>query len=53
MLIGLAALAASTAFGAVWDRHGSTVAFAASGALALAAAVALVVRVPRHPLEGA
>jgi MFS family permease len=52
VLIGLAALGSSTAFGAVWDRHGSTVAFAASGAVALAAAVTLVVRVPRHPLEG-
>jgi MFS family permease len=51
MLIGLAALAASTAFGAVWDRHGSTVAFAASGALALAAAVALVVLLPGRPQE--
>jgi len=53
MIVGLAALAASTAFGAVWDRHGSTVAFAASGALAVVAAVALVALVPRHPLGGA
>jgi MFS family permease len=53
MLVGLAALASSTAFGAIWDRHGSAVAFAASGALALAAAVTLLVRVPRHPPEGA
>jgi MFS family permease len=53
LLIGLAALAASTAFGAVWDQFGSTLAFAASGALALAAAATLLVRVPRHPLEGA
>ena len=49
MLIGLSALAASTAFGAAWDRFGGAVAFGASGALALAAAVALVALVPRHP----
>lgn len=53
MLIGLAALAASTTFGVVWDRYGGAVAFAASGALALAAAVTLVARVPRRPQEGA
>lgn len=46
MLIGLAALAASTTFGLVWDRLGGTVAFGLSGALALIAAVTLMRRVP-------
>ncbi len=49
LVIGLAALAASTAFGAVWDGFGSEVAFAASGALALVAALLLVVRLPAWP----
>jgi MFS family permease len=53
MLIGLAALAASTTFGLVWDRLGSIVAFAGSGAFALVAAVTLLVRVPAHPRESA
>ncbi len=48
MLIGLAALAASTAFGVVWDLYGSVAAFAGSGAFALVAAVALVALVPRR-----
>lgn len=48
MLAGLAALAASTAFGAVWDRLGSAVAFAGSGAIALVAAGVLLARVPRR-----
>jgi MFS family permease len=45
-LAGLGALAASTAFGAAWDRFGDALAFAASGALALVAAGALLVLVP-------
>jgi MFS family permease len=47
MLVGVAALAASTAFGAVWDRFGGTVAFAGSGAVALVAAGALLLLVPK------
>jgi MFS family permease len=47
MLVGLAALLSSTAFGLVWDRLGSAAAFAGSGALALLAAVALLVLVPQ------
>ena len=46
MVIGLAALASSTAFGAVWDRFGSAPAFVGSAAFALVAAVALRVLVP-------
>ncbi|MGC4115780.1 MAG: MFS transporter [Myxococcales bacterium] len=46
LVIGLAALASSTAFGAVWDRFGSVAAFAGSGAFALLAAAALLVLVP-------
>lgn len=49
LLVGLAALAASTAFGAVWDRLGSAAAFGASGAFALLAAVTLLLLVPRAP----
>jgi predicted MFS family arabinose efflux permease len=48
MLVGFAALAASTAFGAVWDRFGSAVAFAGSGAFALLAAALLLARVARR-----
>jgi MFS family permease len=48
MLIGFAALAASTAFGLVWDRLGSVTAFAGSGAFALLAAAALLAIVPRR-----
>ena len=48
MLIGLAALAASTAFGVVWDRFGSAVAFAGSGAVALLAAGTLLAIVPKR-----
>ena len=48
MLAGLAALAASTTFGAVWDRFGDAVAFAGSGAVALVAAGVLLARVPRR-----
>lgn len=46
MLIGFAALAASTTFGAVWDRLGSAVAFTGSGAVALVAAGVLLAVVP-------
>jgi MFS family permease len=46
MLIGFAALAASTTFGAVWDRFGSVPAFAGSGTFALVAALTLIMRVP-------
>jgi MFS family permease len=48
MALGLAALAASTTFGAVWDRWGGAVAFAGSGALALLAAGALLALVPER-----
>jgi len=48
MLVGFVALAASTAFGAVWDRFGSVPAFLGSGAFALVAAVALLALVPRE-----
>lgn len=50
---GLAALAASTTFGVVRDPYGSAVAFAASGVLALAAAVTRVACAPGRPEEGA
>ncbi len=46
LAVGVAALAASVAFGAVWDVFGSAAAFAGSGAVALAAAVILFVLVP-------
>ena len=48
MAIGLAALAASTAFGFAWDRFGSAAAFAGSGAVALVAAGVLLAVVPRN-----
>jgi MFS family permease len=48
MLIGLAALGSSTAFGFVWDRFGSEAAFTGSGAFAVVAAAALVALVPRR-----
>lgn len=47
LLVGSAALLAGTAFGAVWDRFGSLAAFAGSGAVALVAALALLLLVPR------
>lgn len=47
MLVGLAALAASTTFGLVWDAAGGVVAFAGSGAFALLAAGVLLWVVPR------
>ena len=46
MAMGLSALLASTAFGAVWDRWGSGAAFAGSGAFALVAAVTLFLLLP-------
>jgi MFS family permease len=46
VLVGLAALASSTGFGAAWDRFGDAAAFAGSGALALLAAAALLALVP-------
>jgi MFS family permease len=48
MAIGLASLAASTAFGVVWDALGAALAFAGSGALALIAAAVLLAMVPRR-----
>ncbi|RJO66304.1 MAG: MFS transporter [Myxococcales bacterium] len=48
MLIGFAALAASTLFGVVWDQFGSVAAFAGSGAFALLAAATLLAVVPRR-----
>ena len=48
LAIGLSALAASTAFGVVWDRFGSVAAFAGSGAFALLAAGVLLWVVPRR-----
>jgi MFS family permease len=50
MVIGLATLVASTAFGAVWDRWGSVAAFAGSASFALAAAAVLLGLVPEEPL---
>lgn len=49
MLIGFAALLASTAFGAVWDRWGSVAAFVGSAAFALVAAGVLFALVPATP----
>jgi len=46
LLVGIAALAASTLFGFVWDRFGDVAAFASSGAFALLAAGSLLVMVP-------
>lgn len=48
VLIGLAAFAASTTFGVVWDRFGSAVAFTGSGAVALVAAGVLLAVVPKR-----
>jgi MFS family permease len=47
MLIGFAALVASSVFGIVWDRFGSVAAFAGSGFFALIAAVVLFLRSPK------
>lgn len=46
MLVGLAAMAGSAGFGLVWDHWGAAVAFVGSGALAFAAAIALLAAVP-------
>ena len=48
MLIGLAALLASTTFGVVWDELGAVVAFVGSGACALLAAAVLLVALPKR-----
>ncbi len=48
MLVGVAALLASTAFGLVWDELGGVVAFVGSGAFALLAAGVLLAMVPRR-----
>ncbi len=48
MAIGFTTLAASAAFGLVWDRFGSAAAFAGSGAFALLAAAVLLAIVPRR-----
>jgi MFS family permease len=42
MMIGFAALIASTTFGAIWDTFGNVVAFTGSGAVALLAAIILI-----------
>jgi MFS family permease len=47
MLIGFAALVASSLFGVAWDHFGSVAAFAGSGAFALIAAVVLLWRCPK------
>jgi MFS family permease len=49
MGIGLASLAASTAFGLVWDHLGSVAAFSASGAVAFLAAGVLLATVRSSP----
>ncbi len=46
MLVGLAAMAGSAGFGLAWDHCGAAVAFVGSGALAFAAAIALLAAVP-------
>ena len=51
MLLGLASLLGSAAFGVVWDELGAALAFAASGALALIAAAVLLAAVPRRGVE--
>jgi predicted MFS family arabinose efflux permease len=48
LLIGMASLSASGLFGLAWDRFGSGVAFAGSGAFAVLAATSLLVLVPSH-----
>ncbi|MGE5788590.1 MAG: MFS transporter [Myxococcales bacterium] len=48
MLIGLAALAASTSFGMIWDEFGGLVAFVGTGICALAAAGLLLVVAPKR-----
>jgi MFS family permease len=52
LAIGLGALPASVLFGAVWDRYGSSVAFAFGAIMALVAAVGLWMVVPRRPVAG-
>lgn len=48
MLIGFAALAASTLFGLVWDQFGVIVAFVGTGVCALGAAALLLLIVPKR-----
>ncbi len=48
LLIGMAALAASTAFGAAWDRFGSITAFCGSASFALVASISLLLLLPNH-----
>ena len=49
LLVGVAALASSTLFGAVLDGFGPRAAFIGSGAFALLAAAALLALVPARP----
>ena len=49
--IGLAALPASVAFGAVWDRYGASAAFQMGAALACAASVLLVLLLGFRPVR--
>ena len=49
MGVGVAALVASTAFGAVWDRWGSIAAFAGSASFAVLAAAVLLFALPAKP----
>lgn len=48
LAIGIGALPASIIFGVIWNRYGSTMAFEFGAALALAAAVGLLVVMPRQ-----
>jgi MFS family permease len=48
LAIGVGALPASVLFGVLWDRFGAATAFRTGAALALAAAVGLVVMLPRR-----
>lgn len=52
MGVGFAALAGSTAFGAVLDRFGSVAAFGSSAIVAVIAAVLLVIRLPGGRRDG-
>ena len=48
LLIGMASLVASTAFGFVWDRFGSAWAFVGSAAFAVVASLVLLMLVPKR-----
>jgi MFS family permease len=52
LMVGLAALAASTLFGTVWDHFGSRTAFLLSASFALLAALVLLVLVPVDRAKG-